>query len=327
MLCVLRTALHALFKLKDKYLLPNCLAVISNIGPYIANINSYTAERLVTVVQKLGKRIIETEEKHLVFIKMVEKRMSHEGNLEQPSIAGDVDREWAAEMSRRDGVYVDIMLGMQETLRALLTLFCRALRPSAQITNIHLVYAMVRGGEGFCDIVEHPFIVDVYHSVSVDSSGLVHMTENNEVEGEGEQPHGTLSSAVHGALHKIGDILSAAAHTHSKSSSSALPPVYANTPLLPLGYLPLLIRRGIRWMRRIKFLSFNALTVPAVETSSSGSSVITEKSSAVPDATGHNKQSKNADGPAGASDETDGKDPDDMDHKTAQEVEIIVFYC
>jgi hypothetical protein len=317
LLCVLRTALHALFKLKDRYLLPNCLAIISNIGTYISNINSYTAERLVTVVQKLGKRIIETEEKHIAFLRMVEERMSREGTVDQPLVGGNRDTEWAAEMGRRDGVYVEIMLGMQEMLRALLYLFCRALKPSSQIVNIHLMYAMVRGGEAFCDIVEHPFIIDIYNSASIDSSGLVHMSKSTEVDCDTEKLHSTLSDVVHGALHKIGGIFSAASRGRNRNSSSALPPVYASATLLPLAYIPLLIRRGIRWMRRIKFLSIDSLSAPAVTHFSAD---MAGSSFPITKCEDENKLRDDVDVQTRAPGEADEKDPGDMEHMSAQEV-------
>lgn len=58
-LCILRAIMHALFRLKgDQFLLSNCFAVLLNIAPYIGNMSSYTAERVVNVIRRICKRII-----------------------------------------------------------------------------------------------------------------------------------------------------------------------------------------------------------------------------------------------------------------------------
>jgi hypothetical protein len=56
-LCVLRALMHVVMRLKDPYLASNYFAVLLNISPFINDIHSYTAERLVGVTHKLAKRL------------------------------------------------------------------------------------------------------------------------------------------------------------------------------------------------------------------------------------------------------------------------------
>lgn len=128
-LCVLRTALLALFRQKDKYLLSNCLAILSNLGPHIANMHAYTSERVVTIIEKLGKRIIDTEGKYLR-----RSRPRPDSGRSTPTLAGKgpnrASPDGSCEPLTPSGIasYVDIMQSMQETLRVVLALVCRAIR-------------------------------------------------------------------------------------------------------------------------------------------------------------------------------------------------------
>ena len=61
-LCVIRTIMHALFRLRDQYLVYNCFAVLLNLTSVLSEIHSYAAERLVKVTCRLCKRIIKIKE-------------------------------------------------------------------------------------------------------------------------------------------------------------------------------------------------------------------------------------------------------------------------
>ena len=55
-LCVTRALTHALFHLKNSYLLSNCCAILLNLAPHISLLHPFTSERIVGVFIHLGKR-------------------------------------------------------------------------------------------------------------------------------------------------------------------------------------------------------------------------------------------------------------------------------
>ena len=60
-LCVLRAMMHVVMRLKDPYLASNYFATLLNLAPFLENIHSYTAERLVGVAHKLARRLSSTQ--------------------------------------------------------------------------------------------------------------------------------------------------------------------------------------------------------------------------------------------------------------------------
>ena len=111
-LCIIRTVMHALFRLRDNYLVSNCYAVLLNLAPYIANMHSYSAERLVTVTCRLGKRI--------------SKLISSKGETTKDSIpvsGGDTE--------------------LEDTFRVFLKVIAIALHPLQRASNVQLAYAMI----------------------------------------------------------------------------------------------------------------------------------------------------------------------------------------
>lgn len=249
-LCVLRTALLALFRQKNKYLLSNCLAILSNLGPHVINIHAYTAERVVTIIEKLGKRIIETEIKYM-------KRSRPKTEVTPPAASPNKKGQQtdlfrssldnSNEPLSASGIasYIEIMQNMQDTLRVVLVLVCRAIRPSRQIDNVQLIYALIRGGTKVCSIVEEPMIMDIAEGSSVDVHGLAHMAPFVDDGKDGKKSDG---KGMKRFVNKIGSILSSV--VKNRKRDAILPPVDAASPQLPIVYVPLLVKKGIKWMER-----------------------------------------------------------------------------
>jgi hypothetical protein len=120
-LCLLKTTMLALFRTKDRYLLSNCLAILSNIAPYVANINSYTSERLVTIIEKLGQRILETEKKYVNL--MNSQRFDDANNGDSGPTTSSVESPLNPPQS-----YLDVMQNMQDAMCVIMTLVCRSIR-------------------------------------------------------------------------------------------------------------------------------------------------------------------------------------------------------
>jgi hypothetical protein len=57
-LCVLKGLLFALFTWRDSYALSHCLALLVNLSSSMREMHAYTAERIVDVILKLGRRVV-----------------------------------------------------------------------------------------------------------------------------------------------------------------------------------------------------------------------------------------------------------------------------
>ena len=124
-LCAIRTAMHALYHLKgDQYLLSNCYAILLNIAPYLIGMHTYTSERLVTIIRRIGTRII--------------KEVSIES----------IDKEYQLRC-------------MKETLTVLMRLIGVALRPLRRSSNVHLVYALIHDNSTVRDLFLNPIIISL----------------------------------------------------------------------------------------------------------------------------------------------------------------------
>jgi len=117
-LCCLRTTMHSLFRLQDKYLLSNCFALLLNLAPMLYGINAYTAERLVKIVFQLVKRCIKDA------------------------------------TSPEDGEFI---VDVQETLVVLLKVVGIALRSNRRRVNAHLLYAFIHEHDKI-NILSHPLV-------------------------------------------------------------------------------------------------------------------------------------------------------------------------
>lgn len=57
LLCVLRAVMLATTKLQDPYLASNCFAILLNIAPVLVSLHIYAAERLVGLLNRLGRKL------------------------------------------------------------------------------------------------------------------------------------------------------------------------------------------------------------------------------------------------------------------------------
>lgn len=71
LLCLLRTVMHALFRLQDQYLLSNACAALHNLSTRMQRaVLPYTAERLVRVLCQLCSRAVKHQENNKYGIPM-----------------------------------------------------------------------------------------------------------------------------------------------------------------------------------------------------------------------------------------------------------------
>jgi hypothetical protein len=54
----MRAVIHSITQFKEPYLQSNLLAILIDLAPNISNMNEYVAERLVTILCKLGNKYI-----------------------------------------------------------------------------------------------------------------------------------------------------------------------------------------------------------------------------------------------------------------------------
>ena len=122
-LSLLRSITFNLNRLQDPFLLSNCCAVLLNLSPHVADLNSYTAMRLVSV-------LIATLKRYTILV------MKNGG---KPAADGDVTS----------------ILGMYaEACRILLQVAKHAVRRKVVETNLHLVYALVYNQREFNTIIK-----------------------------------------------------------------------------------------------------------------------------------------------------------------------------
>ena len=123
MAVLLRTISYGLEQLQDSFLLSNCFAVLLNLSPHINGIDSYVANRLVTVAAITFKR-------YAVLIAENGGQVEVEGDLSTP-------------------------IGMHgETCRTLLQLIKHSIRPKCLAKNIHIVYEILRDQKVFSAMLQ-----------------------------------------------------------------------------------------------------------------------------------------------------------------------------
>lgn len=321
-LCVLRTALLALFRQKDKYLLSNCLAILSNLGPHVANLHAYTAERVVTIIEKLGKRIIDTELKYLKRSKpsgvllSASPIASNKPNHRSTGLEGTSEPLTPTSIAN----YTEIMQNMQDTVRVVLNLVCRALRPAQQISNVQLIYALIRGGEKVCCIVDDPMIMDIVESRNLDENGLAHIFLPTDIADSKDGKKASDKGGMKKFVNKLGNIISSVVNKNKRYAS--LPHVDMSSTLLPIVYIPLLIKHGIKWMERTRR---GAMTHNSTAKETLGRDIKDKGlAAASPSAVVEQKQVTAASvEPARHSDESYDDFSDGASHRTAQEVFFV----
>jgi hypothetical protein len=117
-LCCLRTTMHSLFRLHDKYLLSNCFALLLNLAPMLSSCTAYTAERLVKIVFQLAKRFIKDA------------------------------------TSPEDGEFI---VDVQETLVVILKVVGISLRSNRRRANAQLLYAFIHEHDKI-NALSHPLV-------------------------------------------------------------------------------------------------------------------------------------------------------------------------
>lgn len=143
LLCTLRTVMHALFRIKDNYLVYNCFAVVLNLAPSLVDIHNYTAERVVRVFTRLCKWIV--------------KRSSE---VTKDSISLHVDKQQTNTSNiPRDAV--------EETLRVLMKVFRIALQETKRFKNIYLIYALVHQSEDLLPLLRHPAVLKIFDEIVI----------------------------------------------------------------------------------------------------------------------------------------------------------------
>lgn len=155
-LCVLRTTMYGLYHLKgDQYLLSNCYAILLNIAPYLIGIHTYSAERLVTIIRRVGARFV---------------------------------KDTAIVMESGEKDY--LLRCMKETLTVLIRITGVALRPLRRASNVHLVYALIHENNILLDLFLNPIIISLteINKTNVennDKSGLTLSSSNIQIKNNG----------------------------------------------------------------------------------------------------------------------------------------------
>ena len=126
-LCVMRSTMYALYHLKgDQYLLSNCYAILLNIAPYLIGIHTYSAERIVTIIKRIGIRIVK----------------------ESASATESVEKDY-------------LLRCMKETTTVLIRIVGVALRPLRRASNVHLVYALIHENSVLLELFLDPIIINL----------------------------------------------------------------------------------------------------------------------------------------------------------------------
>lgn len=120
-------------------------------------------------------------------------------------------------------------------------------RPAQQISNIQLIYALIRGGEKICVILSEPMIADISSGKNLDENGIAHMDLSPT--GDAAAGRGQKKNGMKKFVNKLGNMLSSVVKP-DRDRDAGLPHVDTNTLQLPLVYIPLLIKRGIKWIEK-----------------------------------------------------------------------------
>jgi len=123
-LCTLRTAMFALYSLRDQYLLQNCYAILLNLAPVVSKIHVYTAERFVRVLIQVSRRVVR------------DSAGVGEGGGNIRADAGDV----------------------KELLGVLLKVLGTILRPRRRTSNVQLLYSLLQEHEKVLELFAQPVV-------------------------------------------------------------------------------------------------------------------------------------------------------------------------
>jgi hypothetical protein len=153
---LLRVVSFNLNLLQDEFLLSNCIAVLLNLSPHIAQLHKYVATRLVSVTTSCFKRYVAL--------------LDENGGI--PEEEGDLSTP----------------LGMHgETCRTLLQLIKHSIRPKHIEENIHLAYAL---------LLEQRDIETICQHASMNKSDLTPIVDLIQKANSIIERHGTGRSAV-----------------------------------------------------------------------------------------------------------------------------------
>jgi hypothetical protein len=109
-----------------------------------------------------------------------------------------------------------------------------------------LIYALIRGGEKICNILDEPMIGDIASASNLDENGIAHM---NLPPADAPSDKDKEKNGVKKFVNKIGKIMSSVVKS-DRHRDAHLPRLDRTTAQLPLVYIPLLIKRGIKWIER-----------------------------------------------------------------------------
>ena len=154
-LCVIRTIMHSLFRLRDPYLVHNCFAVILYIAPLLHETYSYTAERLVTVTCKLCQRLIKIKADNGVVMRLAEG--SSKLNVDD-------------KQRRHQKVSTFIPLkALEESVRVLIKSINISMRPSNRASNVYIAYYLIIESDTFLAALNTPEILQITDDKMVDT--------------------------------------------------------------------------------------------------------------------------------------------------------------
>ena len=163
-LCVIRTIMHSLFRLRDPYLVHNCFAVMLYLAPLLHETCSYTAERLVTVTCKLCQRLIKIKTDNGVVMRLV-----------GPSKL-NVDGE-----HRRNQLVSSFipLKALEESVRVLIKSINISMRPSNRASNVYIAYSLILESDTLLKVLRIPDIIQIVDNEKLDTDEKVMGTISN----------------------------------------------------------------------------------------------------------------------------------------------------
>jgi len=150
-LVVVRTIQANMARMRDKYLHTNCLACLANMSSTFKNLNAYTAQKLLGLLQSLSK-------KHA---KLIETIRNSDYDVEKIEKSGDDDLE-DLEVEEM----VQDLTVLEEVLRMILEILNSTITNSLH-HNPNLVYTLLYKRETFDPFRTHPMFQDVVQNIDL----------------------------------------------------------------------------------------------------------------------------------------------------------------
>lgn len=218
LLCVLRVTLFSAFRLGgDRYLLTHSAAIVLNIAPQLRDMHPYTAERLVSLLTRLGRRVAGPSG----------------GPLSASDSQASLDRCAACDatrLSRRSTAQSEqaspVDAAVSEALLTLLQLFLTALRPQRRSSNIQLLYSLIRKSKAALQTLRHPAV-----------AALLPATASPPLPGPACHPFPSPAGAHDGSAFLVDEDSSGEDTLSSSNHSSSYYSEAASSPLEELGRL------------------------------------------------------------------------------------------